>query len=193
MLALALPRTPGFFRGMARIKVTGGEGGVGAVVGKRLTAKRNRLSREASGRLDSKPGGGTRSYKARSRRPIHVSSTLRRGYPWQVASPQRLRPFRLADAPCHTLAVNSIRQSPDLICIAAPSQPGITIEDSSSVPAVQPASLVFAQSVVACPGVDLSSCTFETTESRLSSTTEISFRVEGDRWRAIPGFSFPNS
>lgn len=72
-----------------------------------------------------KTGGAICGDMARSRPLCHVSSTLRRGYPWQVASPQRLRPFHLADAPCHKLAANSIRQSPDLIRLAATNQPGI--------------------------------------------------------------------
>lgn len=38
----------------------------------------------------------------------HVTSTLRRGYPWQVASPQRLRPFRLVGASCHSPRFASI-------------------------------------------------------------------------------------
>ena len=44
-----------------------------------------------------------------SRRP-DVSSTLRRSYPWQVASPQSLRPFHLARRTCHIWNESSIRR-----------------------------------------------------------------------------------
>jgi hypothetical protein len=47
---------------------------------------------EKTGRRDRHPGCSIAP---------HVSSTRRRGYPWQVASPQRLRPFHLAGARCH--------------------------------------------------------------------------------------------
>ncbi len=70
---------------------------MGAVAGNRPTAwrnhvpwlvdcrQKNRAARPVALKLD--------------RAALHVSSTLRRGYPWQVASPQSLRPFHLVSPP----------------------------------------------------------------------------------------------
>lgn len=50
--------------------------------------------------LKQRTGRREVAVKPVSRRP-DVSSTLRRDYPWQVASPQSLRPFHLARRTCH--------------------------------------------------------------------------------------------